>query len=170
MNLFKFRDKFAKLIIISLLSRYCQDGIASTQECKVWEFSFSISHVIADFFSEQVCEVAEHNGFLKNVCKRRDTVVYKCVHSDVFYSYLAVDRKGYTTETLWTYDKICDEDPNFYQMCGFANQQLTKRGVQHSGLESTLCNDLLCQSKSKRGTLWKAAIVTMLGLTRVGNI
>ena len=121
-----------------------------------------------------MCEVAEHNGFLKNVCKRRDTVVYKCVHSDVFYSYLAVDRKEYIhsdiTETLWTYDKICDEDPNFYQMCGFANQQLAKRGVQHSGLESTLCNDLLCQSKSKKGALWNAAIKTMQALTRAGNI
>ena len=83
------------------------------------------------------CQLYRESGFLKNLCFKEVTnqIAYKCPNSDVYYD---VIYNSYTGKfDLST--KACENDPYFYQVCGFLNTEKTNTHV--------LCGGLICHRK-----------------------
>ena len=85
------------------------------------------------------CTVANVLGFLKYVCYNEKTkkFMYKCFNCDVRYraNYLL---GKYKKEMLNYFSEVCDNDPHFYQVCGF-NTEITNTDV--------LCGGYICEEK-----------------------
>ena len=73
------------------------------------------------------------SGFLKQVCfdDVRNRTYYKCIHSDVSY-------KAYYNSHFISVSELCENDPYFYQACGF-NTEITNTDV--------LCGGYICEDK-----------------------
>ena len=68
-----------------------------------------------------------HSGFLKRACfdDVRNQIYYKCIHSDVSY------KANYYRHFI-SVSEVCDNDPHFYQVCGF-NTEITNTDVLCGG-------------------------------------
>ena len=76
------------------------------------------------------------SGFLKRVCFDvfRNRMYYKCIHSDVSYKAYY----HYYHNHIKSFTEVCDNDPHFYQACGF-NTEITNTDV--------LCGGYICEEK-----------------------
>jgi hypothetical protein len=91
----------------------------------------------------------EMNGFLKKVCMhftfssydgiRTSLAALQCAHSNMVYG-------DFRNNEVSSYDKVCDNDPHFYQACGTTMQRKTI--LRHAGYSAgLLCSDYICVSE-----------------------
>ena len=87
--------------------------------------------------SAGTCQVTEHDGFLKNMCRNsfHDNFL-KCTQSENYYSQTKYER-GFTE-----FSKICEKDPTYYQGC--------EKGFQSSQQNShnAVCDTYICKVAS----------------------
>ena len=105
---------------------------------------------ISEIVSGGSCKVVAIRGFLKLQCQDENNLTYyKCTHGRKKYlvKYHAPDLDCNEEEDLIMFDKICDFDPGFYQLCG--HQRC--RGDLEMGRDGMLCGDFTCD---REGT-WK---------------
>ena len=81
------------------------------------------------------CKIEENHGFLKYVCQQdeRGSTTYRCPYSDEFYD------QSSTVMIYYFANKICSNDPHFYQAC---DKRLGGKVTNHE----VLCGNYLCYS------------------------
>ena len=85
------------------------------------------------------CTLAQmQSGFLKRVCfdDVRNRIYYKCIHSNESY-------KAKYRDHFISVSEVCDNDPNFYQACGF-NTEITNTA-------QTFCVEVIFLRRNKVG-------------------
>ena len=97
------------------------------------------------------CKIKEHQGFLKNVCrKERSNQLLKCVYSDEIYAIsYTYGGSGNSINT------ICSNDPHFYQMC---NKEIGGKITNNE----VLCEHYLCKEH------WTHEVQTSYSLIKDG--
>ena len=102
------------------------------------------------------CNVEERNGFLRNICKTiYGEEKFKCTNSDVFYAETKLKATTDFEDSYvigLNYDRTCDKDPYFYQMCG---QEETKSRYSSTLANLTACGNFMCKRKKKIGSYWR---------------
>ena len=90
--------------------------------------------------SGENCTVTAVRGFLKNMCfdETKKRHYFKCAHSDVYYSYQAINGDGHE-EHLVSVSTVCENDPHVYQACGHGS----KTAVTSTDV---LCGGLFCNN------------------------
>ena len=88
------------------------------------------------------CTVARlHSGFLKKACfdNINRNIYYKCVSGNGYYNInIETNNYRYPSYFMAGVSKVCDNDPNFYQACGF-DTEITNTDV--------LCGGYICEEK-----------------------
>ena len=97
--------------------------------------------------SGENCTVARlHSGFLKKACFDNidRNIYYECVSGNGYYKYNIKIKTNYNFGYISLFmalagvSKVCDNDPNFYQACGF-DTEITNTDV--------LCGGYICEEK-----------------------
>ena len=87
--------------------------------------------------------------YLKKQCEEDDTKWFACPHStSEFYGIVSKAVTGSETCFFQQFDRLCPDDPHFYQACGHGCH-----GIKYAGEESDvvmLCNTFVCESSYSR--------------------
>ena len=90
------------------------------------------------FILTDTCKIAKHNKFLKWVCTDyKGNQYFKCLESDTYYNIEAA-LPGWSK-----FSKLCENDPNFYQVCGAGHKE--KLG---GGQIDVLCGYYICEEET----------------------
>ena len=87
--------------------------------------------------------------YLKRQCEEDDTKWFACPHStSEFYGVVSKAVTGSDKCFFQQFDRLCPDDPHFYQACGHGCH-----GIKYAGGESgvtMLCNTFVCESSNSR--------------------
>ena len=84
------------------------------------------------------CEVVAIRRYLKLRCvDEKNSTYFKCTHEDGTYKVRQLEFGGLM------FDRICEDDPGFYQICGHQ-----KSLAAQDGDDEMLCGDFICDQKT----------------------
>ncbi|KAL5267907.1 hypothetical protein ACHWQZ_G004829 [Mnemiopsis leidyi] len=92
----------------------------------------------------ELVEVGDGKKYLKEKCGDK----FKCPRSDVLYSVgLYTDDPYFATTCTLKYDKLCPNDPKFYEVCGHIRSDCESNLGRD--IEEKLCSTYTCQFKGQ---------------------